>query len=67
MTVRIAMFHNLTKEEQEQILNYDLMIYYCEGNDKEKRRKVHLLKNQMKRKGTGMSLHLGKIELPTLD
>ncbi|NCU42058.1 MAG: DUF262 domain-containing protein [Candidatus Moranbacteria bacterium] len=33
---RIAMFHNLTKEEQEQILNYDLMIYHCEGNDKEK-------------------------------
>ncbi len=33
---RIAMFHNLTKEEQEQILDYDLMIYHCEGNDKEK-------------------------------
>jgi hypothetical protein len=33
---RIAMFHNLTKEEQEQIMNYDLMIYHCEGNDKEK-------------------------------
>lgn len=33
---RIAMFHNLTKEEQTQILNYDLMIYHCEGNDKEK-------------------------------
>ncbi len=33
---RIAMFHNLTKEEREQILNYDLMIYYCEGKDKEK-------------------------------
>ncbi len=33
---RIAMFHNLTKEEQEQILNYELMIYHCEGNDKEK-------------------------------
>lgn len=33
---RIAMFHNLTKEEQEQILNYDLMIYHCEGTDKEK-------------------------------
>ncbi len=33
---RIAMFHNLTKEEQEEILNYDLMIYHCEGNDKEK-------------------------------
>lgn len=33
---RIAMFHNLTKEEQNQILNYELMIYHCEGNDKEK-------------------------------
>ncbi len=33
---RIAMFHNLTKEEQESIMNYELMIYYCEGNDKEK-------------------------------
>lgn len=29
-------FHNLTMEEQEQILNYELMIYYCEGTDKEK-------------------------------
>ncbi len=33
---RIAMFHNLTKEEQEQILDYELMIYFCEGTDKEK-------------------------------
>lgn len=30
------MFHNLTKEEQEQILNYDLMIYFCEGTDRER-------------------------------
>lgn len=29
-------FHNLTEIEQEQILNYKLMIYVCEGNDKEK-------------------------------
>lgn len=29
-------FHNLTKDEQEQILNYPLMIYICEGTDKEK-------------------------------
>ncbi len=29
-------FHNLTQEEQEQILNYELMIYICEGTDKEK-------------------------------
>lgn len=33
---RTAMFHNLTKEEQEQILNYELMIYFCKGTDKEK-------------------------------
>ena len=29
-------FSNLTKTEQEQILNYKLMIYICEGNDREK-------------------------------
>ncbi len=29
-------FHNLTDLEQEQILNYELMIYFCEGTDKEK-------------------------------
>lgn len=29
-------FHSLTKEEQEQILNYQLMIYWCEGNEKER-------------------------------
>lgn len=29
-------FHNLTKTEQEQILDYKLMIYFCEGNDKQK-------------------------------
>lgn len=29
-------FHNLTKEEQEQILAYELMIYFCDGNDKER-------------------------------
>ena len=29
-------FHNLTDVEQEAILNYELMIYICEGNDKEK-------------------------------
>jgi len=28
-------FHNLTKEEQKQILDYELMIYFCEGTDKE--------------------------------
>jgi hypothetical protein len=29
-------FHNLTRTEQEQILNYKLMVYFCEGNDREK-------------------------------
>lgn len=29
-------FHNLTKSEQDQILDYPLMIYICEGTDKEK-------------------------------
>ncbi len=33
---RTAMFHNLTKEEKEQVLDYELMIYFCEGTDKEK-------------------------------
>jgi len=29
-------FHNLTKEERDQILDYELMIYFCEGTDKER-------------------------------
>lgn len=29
-------FHNLTDEEQELILDYELMIYFCEGTDKER-------------------------------
>lgn len=29
-------FHNLTNIEKEQILSYKLMVYFCEGNDKEK-------------------------------
>ena len=29
-------FDNLTKDEQKQILNYELMVYFCEGNDSEK-------------------------------
>ena len=29
-------FHNLTNTEKDQILNYKLMVYFCEGNDKEK-------------------------------
>lgn len=29
-------FNNLTKDEQEQILDYELLIYICEGTEKEK-------------------------------
>ncbi|QEK00251.1 HNH endonuclease family protein [Treponema phagedenis] len=29
-------FHNLQKDEQEQILNYKLMVYFCTGSDSEK-------------------------------
>ena len=29
-------FHNLTSDEQEQILDYKLMVYFCEGTDKER-------------------------------
>ena len=29
-------FHNLTKTEQDQILDYELMIYFCSGTDRER-------------------------------
>lgn len=29
-------FHNLQEDEKEQILNYELTIYFCEGTDSEK-------------------------------
>jgi len=29
-------FHNLTNDQKEKILNYKLMIYFCEGTDSEK-------------------------------
>ncbi len=29
-------FHNLPADKQEQILNYKLMVYFCEGTDSEK-------------------------------
>lgn len=32
----VMYFHNLTKEEQDEILDYEIMIYICEGNDREK-------------------------------
>ena len=33
---KLAMFHNLTREEQNKILDYELMIYICEGTDDER-------------------------------
>ena len=35
-SVGFQYFHNLTPGEQEQILNYKAMVYFCEGTDKEK-------------------------------
>ena len=35
-SVKNRTFHNLTVTEQQQILDYPCMIYFCEGNDKEK-------------------------------
>lgn len=35
-SINYQYFHNLTEEEKQQILDYPLMIYICEGNDKEK-------------------------------
>ena len=29
-------FHNLVKEEQDRIMDYELMIYFCEGTDTER-------------------------------
>ena len=29
-------FHNLPKDKQEEILDYELMVYFCEGTDSEK-------------------------------
>jgi hypothetical protein len=35
-TINARAWSNLTNTEKEQILNYKCMIYFCEGNDKEK-------------------------------
>lgn len=35
-SVNYQYFHNLTDDEREQILNYKLMVYLCEGDDREK-------------------------------
>ena len=34
-SINYQYFHNLTQEEQDQILDYPLMIYICEGSKKE--------------------------------
>lgn len=33
---KLQYFHNLTEPEQEQILDYKLLVYFCEGNETEK-------------------------------
>jgi hypothetical protein len=35
-TLNFQYFFNLEKEEQQQILDYKLMVYFCEGDDREK-------------------------------
>ena len=35
-SINYQYFHNLTADEQRQILDYKLMIYICDGTDKEK-------------------------------
>ena len=35
-SINYQYFHNLEVDEQEQILNYKLMVYFCKGTDKEK-------------------------------
>lgn len=35
-SINFQYFHNLTDDEQKQILDYKLMIYFCEGSDREK-------------------------------
>jgi len=35
-SIKNIYFHNLKDEEQNQILDYELMVYFCEGTDKER-------------------------------
>lgn len=35
-SINYQYFHNLTVEEQKQILDYELMVYICDGSQKEK-------------------------------
>lgn len=35
-SINFQFYHNLTQQEKDEILNYELMVYHCEGNDREK-------------------------------
>lgn len=35
-SIHFQYFHNLTEDEREEMLDYHLMVYFCEGNDREK-------------------------------
>jgi hypothetical protein len=35
-SINAVAWHNLTDDQREQILNYELMVYFCEGTDSEK-------------------------------
>lgn len=35
-SLKERLFYNLAKDEQEKILNYELMVYFCNGTDSEK-------------------------------
>lgn len=35
-SINYQYFHNLTEEEKNQILDYELTVYFCEGNEREK-------------------------------
>lgn len=35
-SIKDMFFHNLTEDQQKQILDYRLMVYFCEGTDSEK-------------------------------
>ena len=35
-TLNYQYFHNLTEEERNQIMNYELMVYVCKGTEREK-------------------------------
>lgn len=42
-SIKYQYFMNLTKEEQDEILDYELMIYICEGTDREKLEWFHII------------------------